>query len=338
MPSITLVLPGLLPAPPVVTDNDLPACRLLTRLLSRADRSPCLRDYYRQLFAGFGMQPDDGRDCPIAPLGYLAETGRQPRYCLRADPVHLSASREGMALMDNAMIGLQPDEAEALANQLQPLFSEFQAELVTPHAAHWYINSTDSPAIRTTPLPDVIARDVSTALPVGDDQTRWRQLFNEIQMMLHTCEINEARSSRGQLPVNSLWFWGGGTLPAAGAAAFDYCVSDDPFVRGLGLLHDQAVDVLPASAEAVLEKAARGQHILVTDDTARRLKNYDDVPNWLGFLEKLEQNWLLPLQAAQKSGRIQQINVIIDGNHYAYRRRHQWRFWRRSAILTQRSQ
>jgi len=333
MPSITLVLPGLLPVPPVVTDNDLPGCRTLARLLTRADRAQCSPDYYRQLFDCFGMQPDEGQDYPVAPVGYLAETGCQPQYCLRADPVHLSASRDGMALMDNAMIGLQPHEAEALAAELQPLFSEFQAELVTPHAAHWYINSAEPPAICTTPLPDVIARDVSTALPVGDDQTRWRQLFNEIQMVLHTCEVNEARSRRGQLPVNSLWFWGGGTLPARGAAAFDYCFSDDPFVRGLGLLHEQSVDILPESIDTLLGQAEQAQHILVTDATARRLKSYDDVPKWLGLLEQLEQNWFLPLEAAQKRGRLQQINIVIDGTRYAYRRRHQWRFWRRGSLM-----
>ncbi len=333
MSSITFILPDLLPPSAAVTEADLPDCITLTRLLGRADRSDCSRDYYRLLFELFGMTPSPEADYPVAPLAYLAETGDQPQYCLRADPVHLSTSRDGMALMDDSMIGLQADEAEALAQELQPLFEGFNATLSTPHPAHWYINCPEMPAIRTTPLPQVVARDVSTALPVGTDQTRWRQLFNEIQMVLHTCEVNEARSRQGRLPVNSLWFWGLGALPDRGYGAFDQCFSDDPFVRGLSRWHDQPAMPLPDSATAMLEQAGQAQHILVVDDSARRMKSYDDVPGWLDVIDQLERQWLLSLDNALGRGAIKQLRIIIPGIQFICRRHHYWYFWRRPVSL-----
>lgn len=336
MQGITLIIPGLLPPPAAITEAELPDCKTLTRLLSRAAQGDCSRDYYRLLFELFSMTLDAEADYPVAPLGYLAETGNRPQYCLRADPVHLSASREGMALMDNSMIGLQAEESGALALELQPLLAAFNATLSTPHPAHWYINCPEKPAIRTTPLPKIVGRDVSTALPVGTDQTRWRQLFNELQMVLHTCEINQTRSRQGRLSVNSLWFWGLGSLPDRGHGEFDCCFSDDPFVRGLGMLHEVPAMPLPDSATTVLEQAGQARHILVTDDSARQVTSYGDVPGWLDVLDQLEQRWMVPLDNALRHGEIRQLRIMMPGVQFICRRHQQWCFWRRPLSLMNR--
>ena len=38
--------------------------------------------------------------------------------------------------------------------------------------------------------------------------------MNEAQMILHTHPVNAEREARGMPAVNSVWLWGGGTLPA----------------------------------------------------------------------------------------------------------------------------
>jgi hypothetical protein len=40
-----------------------------------------------------------------------------------------------------------------------------------------------------------------------------RRLQNEMQMLLYTHPVNDARSARGVLPVNSFWLSGTGALP-----------------------------------------------------------------------------------------------------------------------------
>ena len=64
------------------------------------------------------------------------------------------------------------------------------------------------------------------------------KLLNEIQMFMHQHPVNQQRIQRGTLPINSLWFWGGGRRcrpPDSNLAWF----CDDPllnrFARSLGL-------------------------------------------------------------------------------------------------------
>ena len=47
----------------------------------------------------------------------------------------------------------------------------------------------------------------------GEGAERWRALLNESQIVLHNHPINAVREARGAVAVNSLWFWGAGTLP-----------------------------------------------------------------------------------------------------------------------------
>lgn len=330
--TITFVLPGLLPPPAAVTENDLPDCRTLTRLLARADHKTCSRDYYQLLFDLFGMNVPDNADHPIAPLAYFAETGAGTEYCLRADPVHLSAGGEGVVLLDNSMIGLEAKEAAAIVDALQPYFSELDAQLHAPHPGHWYLTCAELPRIQTTPLPQVTGRDVSTRLPTGPEQTRWRQLFNELQMVLHASSVNETRTNQGRLPVNSLWFWGAGTMPAKGQAGFDFCLSDDPFVRGLAVLHDVPAAALPSSVPELLEQASNAERVLVTDDRARQYQCYGDAAGWLGYVAALESDWLRPLDRELKRGRLKQVDILTNGMKLSYRRWHQWRVWRGASI------
>ena len=42
-------------------------------------------------------------------------------------------------------------------------------------------------------------------LPQGRDLKRWQTLLTELQMLLHTHPINQARTARGARPINSFW-------------------------------------------------------------------------------------------------------------------------------------
>jgi len=80
------------------------------------------------------------------------------------------------------------------------------------HPDRWYLRLDSLPDISTLPLSQVAGRNVHGLLPGGKDAARWHQLFNEIQMLLFAHPLNEARETRGALPINSLWFWGGGVM------------------------------------------------------------------------------------------------------------------------------
>jgi hypothetical protein len=45
--------------------------------------------------------------------------------------------------------------------------------------------------------------------PQEDSLREWRRLLNEIQMVWHEHPVNIARAERGEVPINSLWLFGG---------------------------------------------------------------------------------------------------------------------------------
>jgi hypothetical protein len=45
--------------------------------------------------------------------------------------------------------------------------------------------------------------------PQEDSLREWRRLLNEIQMVWHEHPVNLARAERAELPINSLWLFGG---------------------------------------------------------------------------------------------------------------------------------
>lgn len=335
MRSITLIIPGLLPPPPGVTREHLPATPMLDRLLARADRLRIAEDYYRLLFERFDLEINPSMDYPLAALSHLADAGHADGLWLRADPVHLSAGSEGMVLIDGHMLKIGPDEAEALAGVLQPWLAELGATIEVLHPQRWYLHLKQQPAIQTTPLTAIRGRDVSMALPCGRDRTRWRQLFNEIQMLLHEMRINRDRSRRGALTVNSLWFWGLGELPQPAARCEpDMVFTDDAVARGLAQLYKVSVKSLPATGDDCLLQAEGAERLLIVNDEGWAFGQYGDADGWLAFIELLERDWLRPLYQGLRWGRLRRFDILLPGAGFRIVSRHLWRVWRRPAVLT----
>ena len=86
-------------------------------------------------------------------------------------------------------------------------------------------------SLPTASLDRVLGRNVDAWLPQaskaasGDTANAAarlvRRLQNEMQMLLYTHPLNDARAARRQLPVNSFWISGTGALPAAFPALTD---------------------------------------------------------------------------------------------------------------------
>src|SRR4051812_9944860 len=154
-------------------------------------------------------------DWPIAPLT-LALDGGEPdgAYWLRADPVHIKVSREGLHLVDNTVFDISADEAQSFVEALNAHFASAELVFSAPHPKRWYMRCAAPPALATHDVGEVAGKDVQRHLPSGNDALEWHRRFNEAQMLLHAHAANEAREDRGEPPVNSVWFWGGGTTPA----------------------------------------------------------------------------------------------------------------------------
>jgi hypothetical protein len=308
----------------------------LNTLLSRAKRSTADADGMEGwLCAQFGLVRDP--DWPVAPLT-LAADGGQPgsQYWLRADPVHLSLRGVELVLAPTSVLDITRAEAEALTVTLNRHFREETVQFHAPAPERWYVHLESTPDLRTHPPAEASGRNIESFLPEGADSFCWRGVFNEVQMLLHEHPVNVERESRGELPVNSVWFWGGGVKPATIAKAFDFVWADVPLVRALGEACGAAVSCAPDAADAWLQSASPGPHLITLDAPSRAL-HHEHENGWLDRLKQLEASWFLPLLRALKAGQLTRLVVTTfhrrEAHSFETSRLDLWKIWRRYQTL-----
>jgi hypothetical protein len=185
----------------------------LARLLARGQRvgdsAPGPTSALSRLF--------DLDEAALAPL-LLAAEGIEPGdgQWFRADPVHLLAGMHSLSLLDSRRFSLDASEVEAMIGALNTHFAG-EAEFLAPHPLRWYARLQSPLQVQTPPLDQVAGGTIDPRQIAGPDAARLQGLAMEIQMLLHALPVNDTREERGELPINSVWFWGGGERRAASA-------------------------------------------------------------------------------------------------------------------------
>lgn len=321
----------------------LPSLPALELLLARGRRSKAAApDANAWLFAAHAVARDETRDWPVAPIARLADEGTPDTGCwMCADPVHLRLQRDALLLADARLLAITREEADALVASLNTHFATDGFALHAPHPDRWYAALAQAPDINTTPLALAAGQSVDPNLPRGAAAAAWHARMNEVQMLLHAHPVNEAREARGQMPVNSLWFWGAGTLPTRDEDApvpFSHVWAADPLARGLARWTNTPALEMPASADALLDNAPAGGVGLALLDGLEAARAYGDLGAWETRLCELESAWFAPLLAALRERRIGMLSVHGFGGDKPFSveavRQDLGRFWRRPKRLT----
>ena len=273
-------------------------------------------------------------DWPAAPYCLLADGGAPGKHhWLRADPVHLRLEGNRLVLADSGMFALSRQEAGRLADSLNAHFSADGLVFFPLRPDRWYLRVERAPALQTTALPEAAGRSIDALLPRGADAPLWRARLNDIQMLLHGHAVNEQREAAGQLPVNSVWLWGGGDLPDALRAPFNAVWSGDAFAAGLAQAAQVAAHALPDSAADLLRASANKGVNLILLDRLRSAAHYGDAQGWREALTRLERDWFAPLLQALRQERIGMLSLHAPGPEGALSvettRGDLRRFWRR---------
>ncbi|MBV8679893.1 MAG: hypothetical protein JO338_05520, partial [Aquitalea sp.] len=137
-----------------------------------------------------------------------AAAGLQGEHWLLADPVHVRIDRDRALLADVGVMRLGQDEAAALVASLNRHFAEDGLCFHAPQPGRWLLQLPEASAASFTPLADAVGENVNEHLPSGTRGLHWSRLLNEMQMLLYTHPVNDARELRGELSVNSVWLWG----------------------------------------------------------------------------------------------------------------------------------
>lgn len=329
---IHLVIPGLIwPGASLVAPAagiELPA---LARLLGLGRREH--RDFEPldlQLARLFGI--DAGSSDGALPLAALRRLGESAPVApapngdwLCADPVNLSFAREHLLLNDFPVDELGDDEVCGLIAALNDNFGDLgRFEACTP--TRWYLRLAAPTRAKLFPLHDVIGRPVRQFLPEGEDARLWQRTMNEVQVLLHNHPLNQAREAAGRRPANSLWFWGAGALENSRAAMLPAVQAAEPLARGMARAAGAEV------AAPDLAAALRGDTLVVLDallHPARQL----DLDSWRSHLAALERDWIAPLAAALRDGRVQKLTLTAPGDRGTFelvvRTGERWKFWRK---------
>lgn len=301
--SLTFVVPGLW-RPPTGAAVRLPA---LERLVARGQSEVMAPGYENRLAALYGLaQP------AAASLSYWGDRGPPPGPILRADPVHLQLENAGMRLIDSETLRLSGHEADALVRELAGGFAEEGWRLEAPYPGRWYLH-LPTLDITTVPLPEVVGRDIQGYLPTGPQAQQWHRWLNEAQMLLHQSPVNAAREERGEPVINSVWFWGEGSLPAtASVHPFAQVWTDEPVAVGLARWSGTPLGA-PLTDWHNWQTAVMtpGDHLLVLPDL-RGAAQYGDVQAWEEAVARLERVWFAPALDALKRGRLTTLTVYGD--------------------------
>jgi hypothetical protein len=330
---LTLIVPGLIWTRQALADltYDLPVPAFTTLLgrgrLSR--RQP--QDTAATLAEVSGLTTP----LPAGALRWFAlreHPGDFNWLCL--DPVRLRLQERSLVVDDPRQLELSAAECAALAVSLAPTFAALgELEVLSPHA--WNLRlSAAAPAFMA--LPGAIGRAVSP-LPLIPDYAPWRHAINEAQMILHTHPVNQARETAGRPQVNSLWPWGGGSLPelgnSAGARHHDALWSSDPIAQGIARLLQIDSARLP---ERYSHAAASAP--LAVFDTMEQPAGVGDALVWRDELARFEAEWLAPALAALRSGQLDALRLLAPGELAAAElqvsRHDLWKFWRKPGALT----
>lgn len=305
MSSLHLLLPS-------VAQFDDPS--RLKHWLARSDRLPDVPRGREAALRGAFQVP--GTSLPVAALlrEHLAhDAGGHLWLC--ADPAYVRVEANGARLLAcGDELQLAREEAESLAQPLQPLFGDAGTPLEITSPVNWALRLPPGAQLPAFVWPGAaLGANLLEHLPQGDSGRRWRALFNEAQIILHSHPVNAVRRERGLMPVNALWFWGAGTLPAWVKSSLQLAISEDPLVHALAAR--AGMSVAPATPDE-LDRMGGGASTLLDLDSQEA--------------KQIESAWVPRLQRL-RGGRARVIMLAFaSGERFRIKPWHRLRFWRRA--------
>lgn len=209
-------------------------------------------------------------------------------------PCHWQVGQARVTLNHPAALALQEDESRALLAAMQPYFAEDRITLVFEKADRWLARGEVFRDLVTASLERVIGRDIAPWLPPAPSL---RRLQNEMQMLLYPHPVNEARSQRGALPVNSFWLSGSGSLTAPPAPAMQPPLAPQQLaeaaLRGDWAAWREAWQHIDATQGAsLLAEQKQGHPVTLTLCGERASQTFTTTPR--GLLRRLTGLWQRP--------------------------------------------
>lgn len=260
----------------------------------------------------------------LAALRLWGQTGEQPRdWLAAADPVYLEPQRDRLSVH---ALGL----ADVPHTDLRPLFEHLQATVADdrPYAFELvdglgYFRSPEPVATAAMSAANVPGEVLGDAMVAGEGTGAHDALQSEVQMSLYDAEVNRRRSESGLVPVNGVWFWGGGRAARPAPRTLPVLYGSDPLFVGYWQSACSPVLPWPGSLADCL-RLSPGGFVAVTPPVER-----DEAADLL-------DRELASLRRMLRRRNLHRVTLLFRDQLGAdVRWMDGWRFWRRrpSALL-----
>ena len=133
--------------------------------------------------------------------------GASHSFWMYSTPVNMQLGRDSYFLTDPASVTISDEESVALVASLNAHFEGFGYAFYFVNGI-WFLGLDRAPNITTTTIDSVKNQDIANHLPKGEGALEWNKLQNEIQMLLFSHPVNQAREQNGVPIINSLWCYG----------------------------------------------------------------------------------------------------------------------------------
>lgn len=236
-----------------------------------------------------------------------------------AAPVHLQAGLDRVHLPMHGVLRLADAELQSFA-------AAFNAQLGTPSlqlrvlsGGGFVLSGLDAPRAVTSDPATILGADVREAVPRGVEAAPLRALSGEIEMWLHEHPLNLARQRRGELPVSSLWLWGGAEPLATGPLVRALPVGapawggEDAWLRAVARV--AAPEGRGTSADFATLQALGADCGIVAVSATRGLDEWHAA-------------WLEPARTALAARQVGRLTLWVEGRILTLVATSSWHYWR----------
>jgi hypothetical protein len=324
MHEIVIVISDLyLPDTPGVPPVALPGLDRIARL---GERLPLDRGW-REWLARWVGRPDQQQ----APVSTIAGAGHADAATTwMATPLYLAAGLTTLHFDARGILRLSAGELEALALDFSRAFHD--VSLVPLESGEFLLLQSVAPVAITTEPARIVGGNVAASLPKGAGAPTLRRLGAEIEMWLYEHPINVARAGCGELPISTLWIWGGGarTTLRPSSAALPRAFGSDSYLQGLWRLCGGEAQSLPQQLDATYA----GSVVLAVE--AGRMSRANTPWSLPELLAEVDRRFVMPALELLQRRSVQRVSILANDRLLVLNSGSLRKFWRQARPVLER--
>jgi hypothetical protein len=333
---LVFILTDFFSATPEDAAAGLPRLPLLETIFARGRAMTLTTDWRGWLAARAAGE----RQRPLPPATSVARTvatawdvrpeaGQAPGQVWLATPVHYFAGLDSVHLHPAGLLRLDSEQQNTLVADFARVFADSPWRLRSLGQRELLLSGPAIAASGADPA-HFAGSDPSAGLPRGEGAAALRGLGAEMEMWLYEHPLNLERSSRGELPVTTLWLWGSEATSAttpplrtpATPARRVRLYGRDTYGEALWRLQGSQAQALPAAFDDALI-SADVDHIF--------LYSLLQPEGLTAALLQFEQRWLPGALRAVRARRVSVLRLLMGARAYRVRWFELARFWRARA-------